>query len=124
MRLFCHKHDESHDRSPTYRRLQSVKRQAEATSRTRCSRPGTAKLLDDNQIIFTKQNIQVFDLLKAPFQPRQGRTEQPPLFENPQSLSRQGNESWKRMFRLCYSLLRYSQTGYRKNQVRLVKIFR
>ncbi|MFH4978380.1 hypothetical protein AB6A40_005089 [Gnathostoma spinigerum] len=66
---------------------------------------------------------QVFDLIRAPFQPRQGVTEIAPLLSSPNELGEQRNEVFKRMFRLCYSLLRYSQVGYRKNQEHLAEKF-
>lgn len=79
----------------------------------------------DRQKLLREQGVldQIFDLLKAPFQPRQGKSEQPPLFDTPQALNRPGNEPFKRMFQLCYSLLRYSQAGYRKNQEHLAENF-
>lgn len=73
----------------------------------------------DRQKLLREQGVlgEVFDLLKAPFMPRQGTTEVGPLLTSPSELTEQRNEVFQRMFQLCYSLLRYSQAGYRKNQV-------
>ncbi|CAJ0580486.1 unnamed protein product, partial [Mesorhabditis spiculigera] len=79
----------------------------------------------DRQKLLREQEVldQVFKLLKAPFLPRQGTTEIPPLLNSPQELNEPRNEVWKTMFQLCYSLLRYSQVGYRKNQEFLAEKF-
>uniref|UniRef100_A0A915CC30 Inositol 1,4,5-trisphosphate receptor n=2 Tax=Parascaris univalens TaxID=6257 RepID=A0A915CC30_PARUN len=79
----------------------------------------------DRQKLLREQGVldQVFDLLRAPFLPRQGVTEIGPLLNSPQELAEQRNEVFKRMFQLCYSLLRYSQAGYRKNQEHLAEKF-
>lgn len=65
----------------------------------------------------------MFDLLKAPFMPRQGTGEVAPLLTSPQELTETRNEVFRRMFQLCYSLLRYSQVRYRKNQEFLAEKF-
>ncbi|CAJ0918564.1 unnamed protein product, partial [Mesorhabditis belari] len=79
----------------------------------------------DRQKLLREQEVldQVFKLLKAPFLPRQGQTEIPPLLNSPQELNEPRNEVWKTMFQMCYSLLRYSQVGYRKNQEFLAEKF-
>ncbi|VDK41879.1 unnamed protein product [Anisakis simplex] len=79
----------------------------------------------DRQKLLREQGVldQIFDLLRAPFLPRQGVTEIGPLLNSPQELAEQRNEVFKRMFQLCYSLLRYSQAGYRKNQEHLAEKF-
>lgn len=46
-----------------------------------------------------------------------------PLLYSPQELNEQRNEVFQKMFQLCYSLLRYSQVGYRKNQEFLAEKF-
>ena len=66
---------------------------------------------------------QIFLLLKAPFLPRQGKTELPPLLNSPSELSDGRNEVFKTMFQLCYCLLKYSQVNYRKNQEYLAEKF-
>ncbi|KAK6750287.1 hypothetical protein RB195_002332 [Necator americanus] len=79
----------------------------------------------DRQKLLREQEVldQVFQLLKAPFMPRQGVTEIGPLLSSPSDLSEQRNEVFKTMFQLCYSLLRYSQVSYRKNQEFLAEKF-
>ncbi|KJH49238.1 RIH domain protein [Dictyocaulus viviparus] len=79
----------------------------------------------DRQKLLREQEVldQVFLLLKAPFMPRQGITEIGPLLSSPSDLSEGRNEIFKTMFQLCYSLLRYSQTNYRKNQEFLAEKF-
>ena len=71
------------------------------------------KILDfnpirDRQKLLREQGVlgQVFDLLKAPFMPRQGETEVAPLLYSPQELNEQRNEVFQKMFQLCYSLLK------------------
>lgn len=73
----------------------------------------------DRQKLLREQGVlaQVFDLLKAPFMPRQGSGEVQSLLSSPQELTELRNEVFQKMFQLCYSLLKYSQVGYRKNQV-------
>lgn len=79
----------------------------------------------DRQKLLREQGVldQIFQLLRAPFLPRQGLTEMGPLLNSPQELAEQRNEVFKRMFQLCYSLLRYAQVGYRKNQEHLAEKF-
>ncbi|KHJ79911.1 RIH domain protein, partial [Oesophagostomum dentatum] len=79
----------------------------------------------DRQKLLREQEVldQVFLLLKAPFMPRQGVTEIGPLLSSPSDLSEQRNEVFKTMFQLCYSLLRYAQVSYRKNQEFLAEKF-
>ncbi|KAF8372665.1 itr-1 [Pristionchus pacificus] len=79
----------------------------------------------DRQKLLREQLVldEVFKLLKAPFMPRQGVTELGPLLNSPHDLNEQRNEVFKTMFQLCYSLLRYSQIGYRKNQEFLAEKF-
>ncbi|VDD89339.1 unnamed protein product [Enterobius vermicularis] len=79
----------------------------------------------DRQKLLREQGVlaQIFDLLRAPFLPRQGDNEIGPLLNSPQELAEQRNEVFKRMFQLCYSLLRYAQVGYRKNQEHLAEKF-
>uniref|UniRef100_A0A914YSR1 Inositol 1,4,5-trisphosphate receptor n=1 Tax=Panagrolaimus superbus TaxID=310955 RepID=A0A914YSR1_9BILA len=79
----------------------------------------------DRQKLLREQGVlgQVFDLLRAPFLPRQGTSEMPPLLNSPQELTESRNEVFQKMFQLCYSLLRYSQVGYRKNQEFLAEKF-
>ncbi|KAI6239561.1 Inositol 1,4,5-trisphosphate receptor [Aphelenchoides fujianensis] len=55
--------------------------------------------------------------------PRQGTTEVASLLASPQELTEPRNEVFQKMFQLCYSLLRYSQVGYRKNQEFLAEKF-
>ncbi|TMS38971.1 hypothetical protein L596_005581 [Steinernema carpocapsae] len=78
----------------------------------------------DRQKLLREQGVldQIFDLLKAPFLPRQGDTEVPPLLSSPQELTER-NEVFKKMFQLSYSLLKYAQVGYRKNQEFLAEKF-
>lgn len=73
----------------------------------------------DRQKLLREQGVlgEVFDLLRAPFMPRQGTGETGPILSSPQELTEIRNEVFQKMFQLCYSLLRYSQVGYRKNQV-------
>lgn len=79
----------------------------------------------DRQKLLREQGVlaEVFDLLRAPFLPRQGATEMPPLLNSPQELTEPRNDVFQKMFQLCYSLLRYSQVGYRKNQEFLAEKF-
>ncbi|XGW30683.1 hypothetical protein V3C99_009556 [Haemonchus contortus] len=79
----------------------------------------------DRQKLLREQEVldQVFQLLKAPFMPRQGLTEIGPLLSSPSELGETRNEVFKTMFQLCYSLLRYSQVSYRKNQEFLAEKF-
>ncbi|VDL75993.1 unnamed protein product [Nippostrongylus brasiliensis] len=79
----------------------------------------------DRQKLLREQEVldQVFQLLKAPFMPRQGLTEIGPLLSSPSELGEARNEVFKTMFQLCYSLLRYSQVSYRKNQEFLAEKF-
>ena len=79
----------------------------------------------DRQKLLREQGVlgQVFDLLRAPFLPRQGTSEMPPLLNSPQELTESRNEVFQKMFQLCYSLLRYAQVGYRKNQEFLAEKF-
>uniref|UniRef100_A0A8L8Q6U3 Inositol 1,4,5-trisphosphate receptor n=1 Tax=Heligmosomoides polygyrus TaxID=6339 RepID=A0A8L8Q6U3_HELPZ len=79
----------------------------------------------DRQKLLREQEVldQVFQLLKAPFMPRQGVTEIGPLLSSPSELAETRNEVFKTMFQLCYSLLRYSQVNYRKNQEFLAEKF-
>ncbi|UMM28392.1 hypothetical protein L5515_011260 [Caenorhabditis briggsae] len=79
----------------------------------------------DRQKLLREQEVlhQVFLLLKAPFQPRQGSTELGPLLGSPADLSDSRNEIFKTMFQLCYCLLKYSQVSYRKNQEFLAEKF-
>ncbi|CAD5219928.1 unnamed protein product [Bursaphelenchus okinawaensis] len=79
----------------------------------------------DRQKLLREQGVlgKVFDLLKAPFLPRQGIGEVAPLLTSPQELTENRNEVFRRMFQLCYSLLRYSQVRYRKNQEFLAEKF-
>ncbi|CAI4231953.1 unnamed protein product [Auanema sp. JU1783] len=79
----------------------------------------------DRQKLLREQEVldQVFKLLKAPFQPRQGRTENEPLLNSPAELRDGRNEIFKTMFQLSYSLLKYSQEKYRKNQEFLAEKF-
>lgn len=73
----------------------------------------------DRQKLLREQGVlgQVFNLLKAPFMPRQGAGEVQSLLNSPQELTEPRNEVFQKMFQLCYSLLKYAQVGYRKNQV-------
>ncbi|KRX66923.1 Inositol 1,4,5-trisphosphate receptor itr-1, partial [Trichinella sp. T9] len=73
------------------------------------------KLLREQKVL-----AQIFDLLRAPFE---SRKDQRPLFENPSVLSKPGNESFKRMFQLMYTVLRFSQQSYRRNQVYIAERF-
>lgn len=79
----------------------------------------------DRQKLLREQGVlaQIFDLLRAPFLPRQGESEIVPLLNSPHELNESRNEVFKRMFQLCYSLLRYAQVGYRKNQEHLAEKF-
>ncbi|KAI6200598.1 Inositol 1,4,5-trisphosphate receptor [Aphelenchoides besseyi] len=79
----------------------------------------------DRQKLLREQGVlgEVFDLLKAPFMPRQGTGEVASLLASPQELTEPRNEVFQKMFQLCYSLLRYSQVGYRKNQEFLAEKF-
>ncbi|KAI1708380.1 inositol 1,4,5-trisphosphate/ryanodine receptor domain-containing protein [Ditylenchus destructor] len=79
----------------------------------------------DRQKLLREQGVlaQVFDLLKAPFMPRQGVGEVQSLLSSPQELTEPRNEVFQKMFQLCYSLLKYSQVGYRKNQEFLAEKF-
>uniref|UniRef100_A0AC34QF85 Inositol 1,4,5-trisphosphate receptor n=1 Tax=Panagrolaimus sp. JU765 TaxID=591449 RepID=A0AC34QF85_9BILA len=79
----------------------------------------------DRQKLLREQGVlgQVFDLLRAPFLPRHSTSEMPPLLNSPQELTEPRNEVFQKMFQLCYSLLRYSQVGYRKNQEFLAEKF-
>uniref|UniRef100_A0A7E4V258 Inositol 1,4,5-trisphosphate receptor n=1 Tax=Panagrellus redivivus TaxID=6233 RepID=A0A7E4V258_PANRE len=79
----------------------------------------------DRQKLLREQGVlgEVFDLLRAPFLPRQGQSEMPPLLNSPQELTESRNEVFQKMFQLCYSLLRYAQVGYRKNQEFLAEKF-
>uniref|UniRef100_A0A915CQ64 Inositol 1,4,5-trisphosphate receptor n=1 Tax=Ditylenchus dipsaci TaxID=166011 RepID=A0A915CQ64_9BILA len=79
----------------------------------------------DRQKLLREQGVlgQVFDLLKAPFMPRQGVGEVQSLLSSPQELTEQRNEVFQKMFQLSYSLLKYSQVGYRKNQEFLAEKF-
>uniref|UniRef100_A0A0N5C5P1 Inositol 1,4,5-trisphosphate receptor n=1 Tax=Strongyloides papillosus TaxID=174720 RepID=A0A0N5C5P1_STREA len=74
----------------------------------------------DRQKLLREQGVlaQVFALLKAPFQKRKGKDKKEidPLFESGEALNEQRNLVFKKMFRYCYALLKYAQTGYRKNQ--------
>uniref|UniRef100_A0A913HZP3 Inositol 1,4,5-trisphosphate receptor n=1 Tax=Strongyloides stercoralis TaxID=6248 RepID=A0A913HZP3_STRER len=74
----------------------------------------------DRQKLLREQGVlaQVFALLKAPFQKRKSKDnkEIDPLFKSGESLNEQRNLVFKKMFRYCYALLKYAQTGYRKNQ--------
>ncbi|MCP9265766.1 Inositol 1,4,5-trisphosphate receptor type 1 [Dirofilaria immitis] len=78
----------------------------------------------DRQKLLREQGVldQIFALLRIPFLPRNGNDSEP-LLSSPHKLSEQGNEIFKRIFHLCYSLLRYSQVGYRKNQEYLAEKF-
>uniref|UniRef100_A0A915PLW3 Inositol 1,4,5-trisphosphate receptor n=1 Tax=Setaria digitata TaxID=48799 RepID=A0A915PLW3_9BILA len=78
----------------------------------------------DRQKLLREQGVldQIFALLRVPFLPRNGNDPEPLLY-SPRKLSEQGNEIFKRIFQLCYSLLRYSQVGYRKNQEHLAEKF-
>lgn len=78
------------------------------------------KPIRDRQKLLREQGVlgEVFDLLKAPFMPRQGASEVQSLLSSPQELTEPRNEVFQKMFQLCYSLLKYSQVGYRKNQVK------
>ncbi|VDO36999.1 unnamed protein product [Onchocerca flexuosa] len=78
----------------------------------------------DRQKLLREQGVldQIFALLRVPFLPRNGNDPEP-LLSSPRKLSEQGNEIFKRIFHLCYSLLRYSQVGYRKNQEYLAEKF-
>lgn len=73
----------------------------------------------DRQKLLREQGVlaQVFCLLKAPFRPRQDNGIVQSLLSSPQNLTEPRNEVFQKMFQLCYSLLKYSQVGYRKNQV-------
>uniref|UniRef100_A0A1I7YYU4 Inositol 1,4,5-trisphosphate receptor n=1 Tax=Steinernema glaseri TaxID=37863 RepID=A0A1I7YYU4_9BILA len=82
-----------------------------------CPKRDRQKLLREQEVL-----AQIFDLLKAPFLPRQGETEVAPLLSSPQELTER-NEVFKRMFQLSYSLLKYAQVGYRKNQEFLAEKF-
>ncbi|PAV87625.1 hypothetical protein WR25_26593 isoform A [Diploscapter pachys] len=79
----------------------------------------------DRQKLLREQEVldQIFLLLKAPFLPRQGKTELPPLLNSPSELNDGRNEVFKTMFQLCYCLLKYSQVNYRKNQEYLAEKF-
>ncbi|EJD74264.1 cation channel family protein [Loa loa] len=78
----------------------------------------------DRQKLLREQGVldQVFALLRVPFLPR-NRNDPKPLLCSPRNLNEKGNEIFKRIFQLCYSLLRYSQVGYRKNQEYLAENF-
>ncbi|CAG9538689.1 unnamed protein product [Cercopithifilaria johnstoni] len=78
----------------------------------------------DRQKLLREQGVldQIFALLRVPFLPRNGNDPKP-LLCSPRKLSEKGNEIFKRIFHLCYSLLRYSQVGYRKNQEYLAEKF-
>ncbi|KAL3982635.1 RIH domain family protein [Acanthocheilonema viteae] len=78
----------------------------------------------DRQKLLREQGVldQVFALLRVPFLPRNGNDPKP-LLCSPRKLSEKGNEILKRIFHLCYSLLKYSQVGYRKNQEYLAEKF-
>ncbi|VDK72063.1 unnamed protein product [Litomosoides sigmodontis] len=78
----------------------------------------------DRQKLLREQGVlgQVFALLRVPFLPRNGNDPKP-LLCSPRELSEKGNEIFKRIFHLCYSLLRYSQVCYRKNQEYLAEKF-
>uniref|UniRef100_A0A158Q836 Inositol 1,4,5-trisphosphate receptor n=1 Tax=Elaeophora elaphi TaxID=1147741 RepID=A0A158Q836_9BILA len=91
--------------------------------------PDPLKIVDfkpsrDRQKLLREQGVldQVFALLRVPFLPRNG-SDPEPLLNSPRKLSEKGNEIFKRIFQLCYSLLRYSQVGYRKNQEYLAEKF-
>lgn len=73
----------------------------------------------DRQKLLREQGVlvEIFHLLKAPFMPRQG--ELGPLLSSLKDLTETRNEVFQKMFQLCYSLLKYSQVKYRKNQVYL-----
>ncbi len=79
----------------------------------------------DRQKLLREQGVlaQIFALLKAPFMPRQGAGEVQSLLSSPHELMEPRNEVFQRMFQLSYSLLRYSQVGYRKNQEFLAEKF-
>ncbi|KAK6016311.1 RIH domain protein [Ostertagia ostertagi] len=72
----------------------------------------------DRQKLLREQEVldQVFQLLKAPFMPRQGLTEIGPLLSSPSELSEARNEVFKTMFQ-------YAQVSYRKNQEFLAEKF-
>uniref|UniRef100_A0A0N4X5W5 Inositol 1,4,5-trisphosphate receptor n=1 Tax=Haemonchus placei TaxID=6290 RepID=A0A0N4X5W5_HAEPC len=74
----------------------------------------------DRQKLLREQEVldQVFQLLKAPFMPRQGLTEIGPLLSSPSELGETRNEVFKTMFHL----LRYG-FSYRKNQEFLAEKF-
>uniref|UniRef100_A0AAF5RY03 Inositol 1,4,5-trisphosphate receptor n=5 Tax=Wuchereria bancrofti TaxID=6293 RepID=A0AAF5RY03_WUCBA len=76
----------------------------------------------DRQKLLREQGVldQVFALLRVPFLPRNGNDPEP-LLCSPRKLSEKGNEIFKQIFHLCYSL--YSQVGYRKNQEYLAEKF-
>ncbi|VDK61627.1 unnamed protein product [Gongylonema pulchrum] len=59
-------------------------------------------------MLILRLRARVFTLLRVPFLPRKGISGEdiPPLFNSPLELSESRNEVFKRMFRLCYSLLR------------------
>ncbi|VDM99149.1 unnamed protein product [Thelazia callipaeda] len=82
------------------------------------------KPLRDRQKLLREQGVldQIFALLRVPFLSRNGNDSKP-LLDSPRMLSDRGNEVLKRIFQLCYSLLRYSQVGYRKNQEHLAENF-
>uniref|UniRef100_A0AC35U5D8 Inositol 1,4,5-trisphosphate receptor n=1 Tax=Rhabditophanes sp. KR3021 TaxID=114890 RepID=A0AC35U5D8_9BILA len=85
----------------------------------------------DRQKLLREQGVlkQVFALLRAPFQPRHikdkitnAKIDQEPLL-TADSLGRSSNLVFKKMFRYCYALLKYAQSGYRKNQEFLAEKF-
>ncbi|VDP15227.1 unnamed protein product [Soboliphyme baturini] len=79
------------------------------------------KPLRNRQKLLREQKVlqQIFELLRAPFMTFKDRQ----IFESPSVLSRPGNESFKRMFQLMYTLLRFSQQSYRRNQVYIAERF-
>ncbi|KAF7640278.1 hypothetical protein Mgra_00000106 [Meloidogyne graminicola] len=81
--------------------------------------------LRDRQKLLREQGVltQIFNLQKAPFLPRQGNGEVHPLLSAPSELNEQRNECFLKIFQLSYSLLLYSQCGYRKNQEFLAEKF-